>query len=149
MAEDYSNLQAILDRLSDGQAEIAGLRPTRDIRPAMVPYNLYGANALAANASKTDSFAIGGSDRFIATEVRFTSTGSVLLNLRPSTMPEDWSTGAFHSVAGFGPQAAPMPLMLPRPWLLEPTTTVRVDMTDLSAATNPLFLLLVGFRVRG
>lgn len=146
--DNYGALAAILDRLTDSQAELAGLRPSRDIRPNLVSYNGVGALQLTASQTRSDTFAIGGSDKFICTEIRFTSTGSALLNMRPSTMPEDFSTGPFHSFAAFGPQAAPMPLILARPWLLDPTTVMRLDLTDLSGAVNPFAFILVGFRVK-
>ena len=146
--DNYGALAAILDRLTDSQAELAGLRPSRDIRPNIVSYNGIGALQLTASQTQNIMFPIGGSDKFICTEIRFTAVGSVLMNLRPSTMPEDFSTGPFHSYAAFGPQAAPMPLILARPWLMDPATVVRVDLTDLSAAINPFAFALVGFRVK-
>ena len=145
-AQQNKSIEAILGRFADSQFEAAGLRPDRRVRPAHVAYSLYGANALAASATKTDSFAIGGSSPFVCTSIQCWSTGPFLINLRPSTMPEDFGTTAGHSNGLFGPAASPIPLPLPRPWLLDNRATVRIDLTDLSAAINTIALVLVGFR---
>jgi hypothetical protein len=144
--QQNKSLEAILGRFADAQFEAAGLRPDRRVRPAMVAYTLAGANALGANATKGDSFPIAGSSPFVCTSIQCWSTGPFLVNLRPTTMPEDFGSAAGHSNGLFGPASAPIPLMLPRPWLLDQRATVRIDLTDLSAAANTIALILLGFR---
>ncbi len=143
MADD---IERILSRFADAQFEAAGLRPDRRIRPAIVNYNLTGANALTALQTKSDTFYIGGSCPFICTELRFWSTGPVLINIKPNTMPEDFGFNAGHSNALFGPSAAPVALPLSRPYLLDNKGIIKIDLTDLSNAVNSLGLALIGFR---
>ena len=141
MPDPLTNEQ-LLNLFADSMFEAHGLRPDRRIRPATVPFNY----TLGANATISPNFNIGGSSPFIVTEVRGWFTGLATVNLRPSTYDEGLSTGGMHSTALFGPPAAPRAFVLPRPWLLDPRTVMTVDLADQSTSSNPLGIVLVGFR---
>ena len=148
-ADAYTTTDALIERLTDIQLEVAGLRPNRDNRPAVVSYNATGAGALAASASAMWSFPVNGKDPFVARQLRLWSTGPLLINIRVSTYADALSyTGPLHSVAAFGPAANPEPLILDRPWLIPETATVFLDVQNLTAAINEVAFLMVGYRAQ-
>ena len=148
MNDDYTAVSALIERMTDLQLEVAGLRPTYDARPAVVAWHQVGTGAILANASAAIAFPVGGSAPFVARQMRLWSTGPLLINIKVSSMGEAFAAGPMHSVATFGPATNPEPLNLDRPWLMDERATIMVEVQNLTAAANEFAIILVGYRAK-
>lgn len=73
------------------------------------------------------------------------STGPFTFQIQDARNRRSISDGPIHVGAGAG--QAPLPMVLPEPILYQANTRLRIDVTDLSAAPNTIFLTLCGRRV--
>jgi hypothetical protein len=116
--------------------------PRADQPPAVVST----IQALAALQATTVNVPVGGDRPFICLAIHAWSTAPFSFNVKPSSLPSKLAENPMHSYAIFGNQAGPRPFRLPRPWLLDRTATLSIELTDLSNAANTLGLAFIGYR---
>lgn len=116
---------------------------------AFRPYFLVGYESVTASATETLTIDIGATEHFVASKIRIKSTGAFDLvkivdqgglpytNATSSKMIDsDLLTAAtknkYHEID------------LPEPWDLKPETKLSFEITDTSASTNEVWILLIG-----
>ena len=103
------------------------------------------SNAIAASSTGQNSIKISADSAFIAMSVRGASTGDYTVMARQDASDRQMMNQQVHSSAFMGTAQRPGPLH--KPLLLPANTTISLDYTDLSGATNEIYLSFVGFKV--
>lgn len=103
------------------------------------------SNAVGANTTGQNSIKISADSAFVACSVRGASTGDFTAQLRQDASDRILMNEQIHSSALMGTAEFPGPFH--KPMLLPANTTLSIDYTDLSGATNQIWLSLAGFKV--
>ncbi len=103
------------------------------------------SNSVAANATGQNSIKISADSAFVACSVRGASTGDFTVQLRQDASDRIIMNEQVHSSAIMGTAERPGPLH--KSMLLPANTTISLDYTDLSGATNQIWFDLCGFKV--
>ncbi len=101
--------------------------------------------ALVANSTGQNSIKISADSAFIACSICGASTGDFTALLRQDASDRQLMNQQIHSSALMG--TAERPGYFNKPLLLPANTTISIDYTDLSGATNEVYFSLVGFKV--
>lgn len=141
-AQVKSNL-AIRQALFD----ILGAYPQDNVLPYFygTVMTIAQGNAVAANATVTQSIRVSADAGFIATAIVGTSTGDYTQFVRQDASDRQSQNIPVHSTAGVG--TAQRPGKLAKSFLLPPNTTLSIDFTDLSGAQNEIYWYLTGFKI--
>lgn len=103
------------------------------------------SNSIAANSTGQNSIKISADSAFVACSIRGASTGDFTVQLRQDASDRIIMNEQVHSSAIMGTAERPGPLH--KPMLLPANTTISLDYTDLSGATNQIWFDLAGFKV--
>ncbi len=103
------------------------------------------SNQLAANGNGQNSIKISADSAFIACSIRGASNGDFTAFIRQDASDRQLMNEQVHSSALMG--TAERPGFFDKPMLLPANTTLSMDYTDLSGATNQIYLAFVGFKV--
>lgn len=127
--------------------DILGSYPQDNVLPYF--YSLHNTlaqnNAIAANSTIQNSIKISADSAFVANTVRGVSTGDLLFFVRTDSSDRQLENEPIHSSNFMGTAQRPAPLH--KPLLLPANTTLSFDITDISGATNQLWLTLAGFKI--
>lgn len=127
--------------------DIFGSYPRMNVLPYFYQFSLTTAEGTALTALGTGraSIKVSADAAFIATYVMGSSTGEYLAFARTDSSDRQLMDDPIHSATFVG--TAERPLILPKPLLLAPNTTISFDLTDLSNAANQIYFTLGGFKV--
>jgi hypothetical protein len=132
--------------LADAMMEAAGQKPHVRLYPYVLGVNRLQSTALAANATINEVVPIGGDANFMAIGLLGQGIADFLINLKWSHL-SGTAIGqiALHSKAVFGTDWRPF--IFPRPQLVPHDATLTIELTNLSAAINPVSLYAFGYKV--
>lgn len=110
-------------------------------------YFIYATNptTLTSGGTATTTISITREADFYLTKVVRVATGVFSFLVRDSSNDRQWSNVAIHSDMGAG--TAQLPLILPKPRFIARASTITIDLTDLSLASNTVRLGLIGYKV--
>lgn len=110
-------------------------------------YFIYATQAitLSSGATATTTISITREADFYLTKIVRVATSSFAFLIRDSSNDRQWSNIAVHSDIGAG--TAQLPLILPKPRYIARASTVTLELTDLSLASNEVRLGLIGYKV--
>lgn len=116
---------------------------------AFRPYFLLGYESVAGSATETLTIEIGATEHFVASAIRIKSTGAFdLVKLTDQGgMPYTNATSTKMIDSDLLTAATKNryhEIVLPTPWDLKPETTLSFEITDTSATTNEVWILLIG-----
>lgn len=100
---------------------------------------------LAAGGTAITTISVTREADFYLTKLVRVATAPFAFLLRDSSNDRQWSNIALHSDIGAG--TAQLPLILPKPRFVARASTITVEETDLSLATNEVRLGLIGYKV--
>lgn len=100
---------------------------------------------LAAGQRTTIKLTIDGDSDFLVKRLMSNETGSFRVKITDSTSSYAWSNDLVRGENLFGD--AEYPNVLPQPILLKRSTTLELDIEDLSGAANTIELVFEGYRV--
>ena len=129
--------------------DIFGAYPQDNVLPYQ--YSLTNNNSnlatptIGANQTVQNSIKITADSAFVAMDIRGVSTGDLLFFYRMDSSDRQLMNIPVHSSNFMGTAQRPAPLR--KPLLLPANTTISFDITDLSGASNQLWLTLSGFKV--
>lgn len=147
IAQSASVTQSISKEIVKAMYDILGAYPRINVLPYWYQLSRTTAkgNAIAANATVSDTTKVSADAAFIATKVVGASTGDYLVNIRLAGSDRILMNEPIHSVAFVG--TAERPAILPKPLLIQPNSNINYDLTDLSGSTNEVYLAWGGFKV--
>lgn len=127
--------------------DIFGDYPRKNVLPYFYQFRLTTAEgtALAANGTGRASIKVTADASMIVQYWMGSSTGEYLLFARTDASDRQLMDDACHSATVVG--TAERPLILGKPLLLAPNTTISFDLTDLSGDTNEIYFTMGGFKV--
>ncbi len=127
--------------------DILGAFPQDNVLPYFYSFHntVAASNQITANGTIQNSIKISADAAFIAMSVRGASLGDYTAFMRMDASDRQLMNEAVNSSAFMGTAERPGPLH--KPLLLPANTTVSFDITDISGATNELYLTLAGFKV--
>jgi len=133
--------------LVNAMYDIFGNYPRRNVLPYMYQFRLTVAEgtALAAGGRGQASIKVSADASFITTYLTNSSTGEYLISMRTDSSDRILMNDPVHSATAIG--TAERPMILPKPLLLAPNTTITFTLQDLSAAVNELYFTMIGFKV--
>lgn len=100
---------------------------------------------LIANGTATTTIATTREADFYLAKLVRVSTGTFSFMVRDSSNDRQWSNVQLHSDIGAG--TAQLPLILPKPRFVARSSTLTIDITDLSGAANTVRLGFIGYKV--
>jgi hypothetical protein len=100
---------------------------------------------LASGGTATTTISITREADFYLTKLVRVATAPFAFLLRDSSNDRQWSNIAIHSDIGAG--TAQLPLILPKPRFIARASTITLEFTDLSLASNEIRLGLIGYKV--
>lgn len=135
--------QDIMNALYD----IFGDYPRKNVLPYFYQFSLTTAEgtSLAANGTGRASIKVSADASFITTYWMGSSTGEYTLFARTDASDRQLMDDPCHSATVVG--TAERPLILPKPLLLAPNTTISFDLADLSGDVNEIYFTMGGFKV--
>lgn len=127
--------------------DIFGSYPRRNVLPYMYQFRLTEAEGtwLAAGGRGLASIKVSADASFICTYLTNGSTGEYLVFMRTDSSDRILMNDPVHSATAVG--TAERPMILPKPLLLAPNTTITFELQDLSGAQNEIYFTMVGFKV--
>lgn len=127
--------------------DIFGAYPRRNVLPYFYRFQLTEAEStnLTANGTANASIKVSADAAFITKYFTGSSTGEYLIFMRTDASDRQLSDDPLHSATCVG--TAERPLILPKPLLLAPNTTISFELTDLSGDVNEVYFTMVGFKV--
>lgn len=127
--------------------DIFGSYPRRNVLPYFYQFNRRSTNgeAIAANGTVRPTITVSADASFICTYIMGSSTGEYLIEFRTDSSDRQLMDDACNSTTIVG--TAERPLILPKPLLLAPNTTISFTLTDLTGQENEVYLTLGGFKV--
>lgn len=137
--------QDIINALYD----VLGSYPRKNVLPYFYQLHRTAGDlqhpALTALQTVTDSIRVSADAGFICTYLMANSTGDFTAFLRTDSSDRQLMDDPVHSATLLG--TAERPMILPKPLLLAPNTTVTWQLTDLSNDVNTIYLTMGGFKV--
>lgn len=135
--------QDIINTLYD----VLGSYPRKNVLPYFYEFNLRSANgeALAANGTARTNIRVSADAGFICTYLMGASTNEYFLFFRTDSSDRQLMNDPLHSATIVG--TAERPMILPKPLLLAPNTTISFELTDLSGQENEVYFTMGGFKV--
>jgi hypothetical protein len=100
---------------------------------------------LAAGGTATTTISVTREADFYLTKVVRVATAPFAFLVRDSSNDRQWSNIAVHSDIGAG--TAQLPLILPKPRYVARASTITIELTDISLATNEIRLGFIGYKV--
>ena len=100
---------------------------------------------LASGGTATTTISITREADFYLTKLVRVATAPFAFLIRDSSNDRQWSNIAVHSDIGAG--TAQLPLILPKPRFIARASTITIELTDLSLASNEVRLGLIGYKV--
>jgi hypothetical protein len=100
---------------------------------------------LASGGTATTTISVTREADFYLTKIVRVATAPFAFLLRDSSNDRQWSNIAVHSDIGAG--TAQLPLILPKPRFIARASTITIEFTDLSLASNEVRLGLIGYKV--
>ena len=131
--------------LVNAMYDIFGSYPRKNVLPYAYQWNFSGSNALGAGATGRASIKVSADAAFNSVYMTGTSSGAYTIFMRTDSSDRQLMDDPIHSATAVG--TAERPLILPKPLLLAPNTTLSFTIVDLSAATNTIYFTLWGFKV--
>lgn len=127
--------------------DIFGNYPRRNVLPYSYQFRLTSAEgtALTAGGRGRASIKVSADASFITNYLTGSSTGEYLIFMRTDSSDRILMNDPCHSATVVG--TAERPLILPKPLLLAPNTTITYELQDLSQAENEIYFTMVGFKV--
>jgi len=101
--------------------------------------------SLTSGGTATTTLSITREADFYLTKVVRVASGAFTFLVRDSSNDRQWSNVAVHSDIGAG--TAQLPLILPKPRFIARASTITVELTDISLASNEVRLGLIGYKV--
>lgn len=147
LSQTASATQQISKEIVKAMYDILGAYPRINVLPYWYQLSRTNAksNAIPANATVSDVTKVSADAAFIATKVVGASTGDYLVNIRLAGSDRILMNEPIHSVAFVG--TAERPAILSKPLLIQPNSSINYDLTDLSGASNEVYLAWGGFKV--
>jgi len=110
-------------------------------------YFIYATSpiTLASGGTATTTISITREADFYLTKLVRVATAPFAFLVRDSSNDRQWSNIAVHSDIGAG--TAQLPLILPKPRFIARASTITIELTDLSLASNEVRLGLIGYKV--
>jgi len=110
-------------------------------------YFIYSTQAitLASGGTATTTISITREADYYLTKLVRVATAPFSFLIRDSSNDRQWSNIPIHSDIGAG--TAQLPLILPKPRFIARASTITIELTDLSLATNEVRLGLIGYKV--
>lgn len=110
-------------------------------------YFIYATSpiTLASGGTATTTISITREADFYLTKVVRVATAPFTFLIRDSSNDRQWSNVAVHSDIGAG--TAQLPLILPKPRFIARASTITIELTDISLASNEVRLGLIGYKV--
>jgi len=110
-------------------------------------YFIYATSpiTLASGGTATTTISITREADFYLTKLVRVATAPFAFLIRDSSNDRQWSNIAVHSDIGAG--TAQLPLILPKPRFIARASTITIELTDLSLASNEVRLGLIGYKV--
>jgi hypothetical protein len=132
--------------LADAILEANGQRPHPRLYPYFLGINRLGSAQVPASGTVTDQAQVGGDASFLAVGLIAQGAADFLLTLKWSHLSgAAFGQMALHSRALFGSDWRPF--VFPRPQLIPHDAYVTMEVTNLSAAANPVSVYLYGYKV--
>lgn len=127
--------------------DVLGAYPQDNVLPYFYQASNTSAkgNAVGASTTGQNSIKISADSAFVACSIRGASTGDFTVQLRQDASDRIIMNEQVHSSAIMGTAERPGPLH--KSMLLPANTTISLDYTDLSGATNQIWFDLCGFKV--
>lgn len=100
---------------------------------------------LASGGTATITISVTREADFYLTKIVRVATAPFAFLVRDSSNDRQWSSIAVHSDIGAG--TAQLPFILPKPRFVARASTITVELTDLSLATNEIRLGFIGYKV--
>lgn len=100
---------------------------------------------LASGGTATTTISITREADFYLTKLVRVATAPFAFLIRDSSNDRQWSNISVHSDIGAG--TAQLPLILPKPRFIARASTITIELTDLSLASNEVRLGLIGYKV--
>lgn len=127
--------------------DIFGDYPRQNVMPYFYQFRLTQAEGtnLTALGTARASIKVSADASFVTRYFTGTSTGAYLIFARTDSSDRQIMDDPVHSATAVG--TAERPLILPKPLMLAPNTTISFDLTDLSNAVNEVYFTMVGFKV--
>jgi len=110
-------------------------------------YFIYATSpiTLASGGTAVTTISITREADFYLTKLVRVATAPFAFLIRDSSNDRQWSNIAVHSDIGAG--TAQLPLILPKPRFIARASTITIELTDLSLASNEVRLGLIGYKV--
>jgi hypothetical protein len=127
--------------------DILGNYPRKNVLPYFYQFSLTTAlgTALAANGTGRAVIRVSADASFVTNYIMGSSTGEYLILFRTDSSDRQLMNDPAHSATVVG--TAERPLILPKPLLMGPSTSVSFELTNLTADVNEIYLTLGGFKV--
>ena len=127
--------------------DIFGNYPRKNVLPYFYQFRLTVAEGtvLPANGTGRASIKVSADAAMVVLYWMGSSTGEYTLFARTDASDRQLMDDACHSATVVG--TAERPMILGKPLLLAPNTTISFDLTDLSAAPNEVYFTMGGFKV--
>lgn len=127
--------------------DIFGSYPRKNVLPYFYQFNLRSTNseAIAANGTSRPNIKVSADASFVCNYITGSSTGEYLIFFRTDSSDRQLMDDAVNSSTIVG--TAERPMILPKPLLLAPNTTISFELTDISGQENEVYLTLCGFKV--
>jgi hypothetical protein len=141
-----AQVKALLN-IRQGLFDILGAFPQDNVLPYFYSCinTTANGNAITASGTVNNSIRISADSAFIAVSIRGTSDGDFTAFMKQDGSDRQLMNIAVNSNAIMG--TAERPGYLHKPLLLPANTTISLEFTDLSGATNQLWWTLAGFKV--